>query len=198
MGWLELLLGAATVSDECSVVIPGELIGNTERASLTSGSGPARITPLQKDIMPSNSSRLLSKINLPLALLWLVSVVIAVLGYVLMASSNSEQAAIYTSGEADYAKLFAAQSAGTVGGLLIAVGVLGLLLALTAQAVTRHRGATPEVAALDIAVLDTTEFDKAEFDTEPLPEATEIETPATDAAEPAAENATDPEPAVAR
>ena len=104
--------------------------------------------------MPSSPSRRLSTVNIPRMALWLASIVVAVCGWFLMTTSNSNEAAIYTAGKADYPKLFAAQSGSTIGGLLIAVGVLGALLALTSLAVTRRSTSTPEGAVVDAAVLD--------------------------------------------
>jgi preprotein translocase subunit SecG len=105
--------------------------------------------------MSRTSSSALAKVNVPLIVLWLASVVVAVVGYVLMTSSNSNQAALYTSGAADYAKLFAAQSGSTVGGLLIAVGVLGVLLALAAQVAASTRVAAPVRLVVDEAELES-------------------------------------------
>lgn len=147
--------------------------------------------------MSSNVSSPLAKINIPLILLWLASVIVAVLGYLWMTSSNSDQAALYTSGAADYEKLFVAQSGSTVGGLLIAVGVLGVLLALAAQASSR-KTVTPEVVVID------DEFDDDELIEAPV--ATSDDTTTTDAAEPVAEDekesenetAKDAEPATTR
>ncbi|AMM22119.1 hypothetical protein AX769_20670 [Frondihabitans sp. PAMC 28766] len=79
-------------------------------------------------------------------ILWLASIVVAVVGYLLMITFNSKEAAIYVSGKADYPKLFAYTSGSTIGGLLIAVGVLGALLALVSMAIT-WRPAAPVVAA---------------------------------------------------
>lgn len=70
----------------------------------------------------------LARFNLPLAILWLASAVAIAGGYLLMSKGNSDQAAVYTSGQADYAALFSAQSNATVGGLLIGAGVVGALL----------------------------------------------------------------------
>lgn len=89
--------------------------------------------------MSRTSASPLAKLNVPLILLWLASIIVAVAGYVLMTSSNANQAQLYTSQTGDYAKLFAAQSGSTIGGLLIGVGVLGVLLALAAQAIARTR-----------------------------------------------------------
>ncbi|WP_022883664.1 hypothetical protein [Glaciibacter superstes] len=141
--------------------------------------------------MSSNASSPLAKINIPLIVLWLASVIVAVLGYLWMTSSNSGQAALYTSGAADYDKLFVAQSGSTVGGLLIAVGVLGVLLALAAQAASRKQAVEPEVVVFD----DVDEFDdedliEAPVDEVALTEETATDEATTDAAKPAAEDET--------
>lgn len=160
--------------------------------------------------MSSSSSPLLSRINVPRIVLWLASIVVAVLGYVLMAASNANESAIYTAGKADYPKLFAAQSGSTIGGLLIAVGVLGALLALASMAITWRPPTSPEVAApvpeaagarsaepdeeLDAEELDAEELDAAELDVdEPAAELDEgfAETPP-------ASSTTDPEATTAR
>jgi|GEM_PF-4289515 hypothetical protein len=114
--------------------------------------------------MASNTSRPISRINFPLAVLWLGSVGIASLGYLLMSSGNADQVLVYTAVEADYVKLFAAQSATTVGGMLIAVGVLGVLLALTAQVITRRPSATTDVVVLDSSDIDSTDIESTEAD----------------------------------
>lgn len=97
--------------------------------------------------MSRTSASPLAKLNVPLILLWLASVIVAVAGYVLMTSSNANQAQLYTSQTGDYAKLFAAQSGSTIGGLLLAVGVLGVLLALAAQVTARTRTVAPAPVA---------------------------------------------------
>lgn len=104
--------------------------------------------------MSSFSSNRLSHINIPLTALWLASVISVALGYFLMSSSNSDQAALYSAQSANYGKLLKAQSGSTLGGLLIAVGVLGLLLALAALTVTRGRVAKPDAVALGITEVD--------------------------------------------
>ncbi|GAA4664047.1 hypothetical protein [Frondihabitans cladoniiphilus] len=112
-----------------------------------------------------------SKINIPRMVLWLASLVVAVVGYFLMTTSNSKEAALYVSGKADYPKLFAAQSGSTIGGLLIAAGVIGALLALTSMAITRHM-ASPiagDARAADFAPADFDEADFDEADAEPAP-----------------------------
>lgn len=103
-----------------------------------------------------NSTSPLSRLNLPLLALWLASVVAAVAGWAMLRGGNAGQVELYTTQSGDYAVLFAAQSASTVGGLLIAVGVLGVLLALAVHAVARTRtvAATGAVASAAPAVID--------------------------------------------
>jgi hypothetical protein len=98
--------------------------------------------------MTSSSFSTSSRINLPRMILWLASIVVAVAGFLLMLASNTNEAAIYTAGKADYPKLFAAQSGSTVGGYLIAVGVLGALLALASMTLTRRDVVAPATAVV--------------------------------------------------
>ena len=74
-------------------------------------------------------------LNLPLLGAWLASAVITVVGVVLLISSNAAQVAFYVEQTADPAPILTAQAGTTVGGLLIAVGLLGLVIALAAQAI---------------------------------------------------------------
>jgi len=137
-----------------------------------------------KDIMSRTSSRPRAKVNLPLIALWVASVAAAVIGYLLMTMSNTNQAALYTSQTGDYGKLFAAQSGSTVGGLLIAVGVLGVLLALASQVIARTKVATPEAVVADSS---PTDIDYDEHLVDPTIDlVVPVDEPATDAAAPAA------------
>lgn len=77
-----------------------------------------------------------TKTNYSLAILWLASVVVGLVGYVLMTSSNSGQAELYTKQSADYGHLFTLQSGSSLGATLIGIGVLGLLIALATHAVS--------------------------------------------------------------
>lgn len=72
--------------------------------------------------------------NLPLILLWIASLAVGAIGYLVMSSSITAQADLYTSGSQDVAAVLTSQSTATLGTTLIAVGVLGLLLALVVHA----------------------------------------------------------------
>jgi len=111
--------------------------------------------------MSSSSTNHRSNINLPRMILWLASIVVAVAGYVLLTTSNSREAAIYVAGKADYPKLFAAQSGSTIGGLLVAVGVLGALLALLSLAVTWRPAVDVQTVEADVAHVDSAVPDPA-------------------------------------
>jgi hypothetical protein len=98
----------------------------------------ARFGPLNtmKEIMSPKTSDARTKSNYSLAILWLASVVVGLVGYVLMTSSNSGQAELYTKQTGDYAKLFPLQSGSSLGATLIGIGVLGLLIAIATHAVS--------------------------------------------------------------
>lgn len=101
-----------------------------------------------------------TKTNYSLAILWLASVVVGLVGYVLMTSSNSGQAELYTTQKADYAHLFTLQSGSSLGATLIGLGVLGLLIALATHAVSfaiarsAAAAATPVVTEEDFVETD--------------------------------------------
>jgi len=95
--------------------------------------------------MSRNTSAVLAKFNLPLALLWLGGFIVTAAGYLVLTSSNAAQAEFYTSRSQDYATYFSAQSGSTLGSVLIGAGILGLLLALTAHVIARPEGVTAGV-----------------------------------------------------
>lgn len=120
--------------------------------------------------MSSTPAPRLSRFNLPRLVLWLASLVVAVGGYVLMIHSNAREAAVYASGTADYPTLISSQSMSTLGGLLVAVGVLGALLALVSLALTRRAAppvaatAWPAPGAVETHPLDAVDDDDADDD----------------------------------
>ncbi|MDR6906945.1 hypothetical protein J2X63_002653 [Agromyces sp. 3263] len=95
--------------------------------------------------------------NLPLIGLWVAAVVVAGAGTWMVLSGNAGQADFYNQGGSDPAELLGLQSRATIGGLLIAAGVLGILLALATHARTRaaaltanQSSATPPDATSDV------------------------------------------------
>ncbi|MCU1442406.1 MAG: hypothetical protein JWQ59_556 [Cryobacterium sp.] len=97
--------------------------------------------------MSRNSSAMPPKLNIPLIVLWLASLVVAAVGYFVLTSSNAAQAEFYNAQSVDYATYFAAQSGSGLGSTLIGVGVLGLLIALATQA---YRRPAAEVVVADL------------------------------------------------
>ncbi|GAA3860418.1 hypothetical protein GCM10022381_01110 [Leifsonia kafniensis] len=113
--------------------------------------------------MSPKTSDARTKSNYSLAILWLASVVVGLVGYVLMTSSNSGQAELYTKQTGDYAKLFPLQSGSSLGATLIGIGVLGLLIALATHAVSfaiaRSAATTTVVSETDVADIADTDAD---------------------------------------
>jgi hypothetical protein len=88
-----------------------------------------------EDPLPTTPRRL--ALNLPLLVLWIAAVGVAAVGYWLVQRGNAAQAEFYTAGGTDPLELLSAQSTTTMGGLLLAAGVVGLLLALATHARAR-------------------------------------------------------------
>ncbi len=127
--------------------------------------------------MANKTAGIRTKLNLPLVALWLAGVIVTVLGWLVLSSSNTAQADFYTSASQDYAAYFTAQSGSTLGSVLIGAGVLGMILALASQ--VRVRGAVVATVVDDVVVDDNEDFeDELEMTAVPV----------TDAGEPAAEN----------
>ncbi|TFD34119.1 hypothetical protein [Cryobacterium cryoconiti] len=105
--------------------------------------------------MANKTAGILTKLNLPLVALWVAGVIVTVVGWLVLSSSNGAQAEFYTSASQDYAGYFAAQSGSTLGSVLIGAGVLGMLLALASQ--VRVRGAVVASVVEDVVVVDEEE-----------------------------------------
>ena len=132
--------------------------------------------------MANKTAGILTKLNLPLAALWLAVILVTLVGWLVLSSSNATQAEFYTSESQDYAGYFAAQSGSTLGSVLIGAGVLGMMLAIASQVRVR-----PAVRA--VAVGEAHGEDDVDLDTE-LESNTE---PATDAQGDNMEKAPEPE-----
>ncbi|GAA1966019.1 hypothetical protein [Agromyces allii] len=117
-----------------------------------------------------------STLNLPLILLWAVAVIVTALGAYLLLAGNAAQVAFYTAQGSEYALYLANISQSTIGGLLLAAGVVGILLALATQARNRAAAIQAQAAAA--------EFDAVfgDIDDEDFDEIDEIEILEADAA----------------
>ncbi|PPL19218.1 hypothetical protein [Microterricola pindariensis] len=140
--------------------------------------------------------------NLPVILLWIASLAVGAVGYLVMTSSIAAQTDLYTTGSQDVGAMLTGQSGVTLGTTLIGVGVLGLLLALAvhahnfalaqAQAALTlddfddfgaddnelvHSTITPEESPAEAHVVEATEVVTADA---PAPVDEPVEAPATD------------------
>ncbi len=107
-------------------------------------------------------------VNIPLIGLWVAAAAVLGGGYWLLTASNSAQVDLYTAQSADTGAFLAAQSGTTIGGTLIAVGVLGVLIAILAQVVVRaaaHVAAAGAARPVDSAGSgDSDDLDDDDFD----------------------------------
>ena len=164
---------------------------------------PANTDPME-DPLPTTTPRRLT-LNLPLLALWIAAVGVAAIGYWMVQRGNAAQAEFYTAGGTDPLELLSSQSTSTMGGLLLAAGVVGLLIALATHArarsaailaantvtdaATRAPSASEELDDLDDDRLD--EVDAVDVETDAADDADTVEPqPAAPAAEgvPAAES----------
>ena len=146
--------------------------------------------------MPTTNRR--PALNLPLLGLWVAAVVVAGAGTWMVLSGNAGQADFYNQGGSDPAELLGLQSRTTIGGLLIAAGVLGLFLALATHARNHAANtglATPPDATSDV-LGDVDDLD--EEDAERVPtgaDAAVVQAPGDLTDQPTAEPERDAEPA---
>lgn len=103
-------------------------------------------------------------LNLPLLGAWLAAAVITIVGVVLLVSSNAAQVTLFTEGVNEPAPILAAQAGATVGGLLIAVGLLGFVIALATQAIIGAADRRHAAHAPAHAVAGFDEFDEGDFE----------------------------------
>jgi len=106
-----------------------------------------------EDPLPTTTTRRLA-LNLPLLALWIAAVGVAAIGYWLVQRGNAAQAEFYTAGGTDPLELLSGQSTTTMGGLLLAAGVVGLLLALATHARARSAAILAANTATDAATLE--------------------------------------------
>ena len=124
--------------------------------------------------MPTTTTRRLA-LNLPLLALWIAAVGVAAIGYWLVQRGNAAQAEFYTAGGTDPLELLSGQSTTTMGGLLLAAGVVGLLLALATQARARSAAILAANTATDAATLEPAASEELDdLDDDDLDEVDEI------------------------
>ena len=124
--------------------------------------------------MPTTTPRRLA-LNLPLLALWIAAVGVAAIGYWLVQRGNAAQAEFYTAGGTDPLELLSGQSTTTMGGLLLAAGVVGLLLALATQARARFAAILAANTATDAATLEPAASEELDdLDDDDLDEVDEI------------------------
>ena len=116
--------------------------------------------------MPNTTPRRLA-LNLPLLVLWIAAVGVAAIGFWLVQRGNAAQAEFYTAGGTDPLELLSGQSTTTMGGLLLAAGVVGLLLALATHARARSAAILAANTVTDATALEpvaSEEFDDLDDD----------------------------------
>jgi hypothetical protein len=106
-----------------------------------------------EDPLPTTTPRR-PALNLPLLLLWIAAVGVAAIGFWLVQRGNAAQAEFYTAGGTDPLELLSGQSTTTMGGLLLAAGVVGLLLALATHARARSAAILAANTATDAAAIE--------------------------------------------
>ena len=119
-----------------------------------------------EDPLPTTTSRRLT-LNLPLLALWIAAVGVAAIGYWMVQRGNAAQAEFYTAGGTDPLELLSSQSTSTIGGLLLAAGVVGLLIALATHARARSAAILAANTVTDAATLEplaSDELDDLEHD----------------------------------
>ncbi|GAA1836572.1 hypothetical protein [Agromyces salentinus] len=90
-----------------------------------------------------------STLNLPLILLWVVAVIVTAVGAVLLVLGNAAQVDFYTTQGSDYATYLNNISQSTVGGLVLAAGLIGILIALATHARNRAAAIQAQAAAAE-------------------------------------------------
>ncbi|SFR79539.1 hypothetical protein SAMN05428970_2577 [Agromyces sp. CF514] len=132
-----------------------------------------------------------STLNLPLILLWAVAVIVTGIGAYLLLAGNAAQVAFYTAQGSEYALYLANISQSTIGGLLLAAGVVGILLALATQARNRAAAIQAQAAAAEFDAvfgdIDDEEFEELDLVVDEADVEVPVDAPAPAAAAPAAE-----------
>jgi hypothetical protein len=104
-------------------------------------------------------------LNIPLIVLWVAAIAVAGLGYWLLQSGNAAQADFYNTQGSDYLQFLNLQTQSTIGGMLLAAGVIGVFIALATHARNRAAAIVAANAAAidDLDVRDLDEDDESDF-----------------------------------
>ncbi|MFD4423182.1 hypothetical protein ACFWN7_16985 [Agromyces sp. NPDC058484] len=106
-----------------------------------------------------------SALNIPLIVLWAVSVAVAAFGYWFLQAGNTAQADFYNSGGSDYLRFLNLQTQSTIGGFLLVAGVIGVFIALATHARNRAAAVIAATAApISEVSEDGDELDDDTFD----------------------------------
>ncbi|WP_448004256.1 hypothetical protein [Agromyces bauzanensis] len=73
-------------------------------------------------------------LNIPIIVLWVVSVGVGLFGYLFLQGGNSAQADFYNTGGDDYLEYLNLQTQSTIGGMLLTAGIVGVFIALATHA----------------------------------------------------------------
>lgn len=104
--------------------------------------------------MPNATTRR-PALNIPLIVLWVAAVAVAGLGFWLLVGGNAAQADFYNEQGDDYLEYLNLQTQSTIGGMLLAAGVVGVFIALATHA--RNRAGVV-LAANAVAIDDESDF----------------------------------------
>lgn len=111
--------------------------------------------------MPNATPRRLA-LNIPLIVLWVVSIAVGAIGLWQLRAGNAGQADFYNTGGSDYLTFLDLQTQSTIGGMLIIAGVVGVLVALAVHARNRAAAIVAREAAATVTAVD--EFDDLDDD----------------------------------
>jgi hypothetical protein len=131
-----------------------------------------------------------STLNLPLILLWVVAVVVTSIGATLLIIGNAAQVDFYTTQGSDYATYLNNISQSTVGGLVLATGLVGILLALATHARNRAAAIQAQAAAAEFDAvfgdIDDEDFEEFALEVDEADVEVPVDAPAPASAAPGA------------
>ncbi|WP_136707261.1 hypothetical protein [Agromyces sp. H66] len=135
-------------------------------------------------------------LNIPIIVLWVVSVGVGLFGYIFLQGGNAAQADFYNTGGDDYLEYLNLQTQSTIGGMLLTAGIVGVFIALATHArnwaAANVAASQAEIDELYARVLDDEEDGDDGFESTGLG-ARDEETVAAEAPEPVEAEPTAPE-----